>query len=143
MKQVLDSDWLDERLRTVGGNRTGIAKLLGTSGKGVDRSQVTRLVNGARKLKDREVGPVATYLKCSVEDVARWAGLSPDAARYGFGEMKPAQFEPTPSEGKAKPAPQDKGRHPIFGIWKGKVTLLPDYDYTQPADPDWGKVYDD
>jgi|SRR6185312_988476 hypothetical protein len=27
--------------------------------------------------------------------------------------------------------------HPLFGIWKGKVTLVPGYDYTRPAfDPD-------
>ena len=27
--------------------------------------------------------------------------------------------------------------HPLFGIWKGKVTLVPGYDYTKPAlDPD-------
>jgi hypothetical protein len=23
--------------------------------------------------------------------------------------------------------------HPLFGIWKGKVTLVPGYDYTRPA----------
>lgn len=23
--------------------------------------------------------------------------------------------------------------HPLFGIWRGKVTLLPGYDYTRPA----------
>jgi transcriptional regulator with XRE-family HTH domain len=34
-------------------------------------------------------------------------------------------------------------RHPAFGIWKGKVKLLEGFDYTRPADPDWGKVYDD
>ena len=34
-------------------------------------------------------------------------------------------------------------RHPLFGVWKGLVTLVPDYDYTAPADPEWGKVYDE
>jgi hypothetical protein len=38
---------------------------------------------------------------------------------------------------------QENDRHPAFGAWKGRVTLLPDYDYTQPADPDWGKVYEE
>jgi hypothetical protein len=33
--------------------------------------------------------------------------------------------------------------HPAFGAWRGLVTLDPNYDYTQPADPDWGKVYED
>jgi hypothetical protein len=30
--------------------------------------------------------------------------------------------------------PQDDVRtHPLFGIWEGKVTLAPGYDYTKPA----------
>jgi hypothetical protein len=33
--------------------------------------------------------------------------------------------------------------HPAWGAWKGLVTLLPGYDYTQPADPEWSKVYDE
>lgn len=36
------------------------------------------------------------------------------------------------------PAPQPR-RHPLFGILKGKFTLAPGTDLTQPADPDWGK----
>ncbi|WP_245440786.1 DUF7662 domain-containing protein [Mesorhizobium sanjuanii] len=34
-------------------------------------------------------------------------------------------------------------RHPIFGCMKGTLTLIPDVDLTEPADPDWGKVYED
>jgi hypothetical protein len=33
-------------------------------------------------------------------------------------------------------------RHPIFGCMKGTMTLRPDVDLTEPADPEWGKVYD-
>jgi len=72
--------------------------------------------------------------------------VEPQAPRkQGFGEMKQSAFNAPSkastvmqSETGAKPT-----RHPAFGVWKGKVTLLPDYDYTQPADPDWGKVYED
>ncbi len=35
------------------------------------------------------------------------------------------------------------GLDPLFGCMRGSLKLLPDVDYTQPADPDWGKVYDD
>jgi hypothetical protein len=65
-------------------------------------------------------------------------------AHTGFGEMKQSAFGHQ-QKVQAPPAPEAAGelkRHPAFGVWKGKVTLLPDYDYTQPADPDWGKVYD-
>ncbi|RUX50304.1 hypothetical protein EN742_07020 [Mesorhizobium sp. M4A.F.Ca.ET.020.02.1.1] len=36
-----------------------------------------------------------------------------------------------------------RGADPLFGCMAGTLTLLPDVDYTAPADPDWGKVYDD
>lgn len=32
--------------------------------------------------------------------------------------------------------------HPIFGAMKGSVTVEDGYDLTQPADPEWGKVYE-
>jgi hypothetical protein len=34
-------------------------------------------------------------------------------------------------------------RHPIFGCMKGTLTILPGVDLTEPADPDWGRVYED
>lgn len=34
-------------------------------------------------------------------------------------------------------------RHPLFGSMKGTTIIMPGVDLTQPADPDWGKVYDD
>jgi len=35
-----------------------------------------------------------------------------------------------------------KGADPLFGCMVGTLTLLPEVDYTAPADPEWGKVYD-
>jgi hypothetical protein len=50
-------------------------------------------------------------------------------------EEKPAQ---TPS-----PLPARKGeRHPLFGALKGLVRITPGVDLTEPADPDWGRVYE-
>ncbi|MDA9464306.1 DUF7662 domain-containing protein [Bradyrhizobium sp. CCBAU 53415] len=34
------------------------------------------------------------------------------------------------------------GRHPLFGALKGMVRIPPGVDLTEPADPDWGKVYE-
>jgi len=48
----------------------------------------------------------------------------------GFGESTQAQV------GGAPP------RHPIFGCMKGTLTIIPDVDLTEPADPDWGIVYE-
>ncbi|MFN3548069.1 MAG: hypothetical protein ACK4U0_11325 [Mesorhizobium sp.] len=34
------------------------------------------------------------------------------------------------------------GQDPLFGCMRGTLKILPGVDYTKPADPDWGKVYD-
>jgi hypothetical protein len=34
-------------------------------------------------------------------------------------------------------------RHPLFGALKDVTIIPPGVDLTEPADPDWGKVYDD
>src|ERR1700741_907616 len=44
------------------------------------------------------------------------------------------------------PAPTDgtkSGRHPLFGALKGVTRIPHGVDLTEPADPDWGKVYGD
>jgi hypothetical protein len=33
-------------------------------------------------------------------------------------------------------------RHPLFGALKGVTRIPPGVDLTEPADPDWGKVYE-
>lgn len=48
-------------------------------------------------------------------------------AQAGLGEPPQAALQPAGSQ----------LDHPLFGIWKGKVKLIPGYDYTQPAfEPD-------
>jgi hypothetical protein len=34
-------------------------------------------------------------------------------------------------------------RHPIYGCLAGTITIMPGVDLTEPADPDWAKVYED
>lgn len=46
-----------------------------------------------------------------------------------------------PSDVAADPA--ERQRHPIFGFMKGTISVMPGVDLTAPADPDWGKVYED
>jgi hypothetical protein len=45
-------------------------------------------------------------------------------------------------EGKAPPAAKKGERHPLFGALKDVTFVPPGVDLTEPADPDWGKVYD-
>lgn len=48
-----------------------------------------------------------------------------------------------PGESEADLGLKPTGHDPLFGCMRGTLKILPDVDYTQPADPDWGKVYDD
>jgi hypothetical protein len=34
-------------------------------------------------------------------------------------------------------------RHPLFGALKGATHIPSGVDLTEPADPDWGKVYEE
>ncbi len=58
-----------------------------------------------------------------------YRNAAPDFSRQeqaaGLGENQQADYD-SPEDG-------SRGNHPLFGIWKGKVTLLPDHDYTKPA----------
>jgi hypothetical protein len=61
----------------------------------------------------------------------------------GYRKLKPGPKAegPEPSlTGMSEPAQTDyqtERTHPLFGIWVGRVTLIPGYDYTKPAfEPD-------
>lgn len=46
-------------------------------------------------------------------------------------------------ERKAPPKASLGERHPLFGALKDVTIIPPGLDLTEPADPDWGKVYED
>lgn len=46
------------------------------------------------------------------------------------------------AEASPPPPRQRGGRHPLFGALKGLVRVPPGVHLTEPADPDWGKVYE-
>jgi hypothetical protein len=51
------------------------------------------------------------------------------------------RFEQTSIE--TLPGPAKKtGQHPIIGALRGSVYIPEGVDLTEPADPDWGKVYE-
>lgn len=63
------------------------------------------------------------------------------ADRMGFGEMKQPEIKQDPPP--QQPTAAKPKHHPAYGALKGMITLLPNVDYTAPADPEWGKVYED
>ena len=46
------------------------------------------------------------------------------------------------SEPSTTPTATKAARHPLFGALKGLVRIPPGVDLTEPADPEWGKVYE-
>ncbi len=65
---------------------------------------------------------------------ARTKEATVDTKSEGFGEA---------AQGMAPGPAISATRHPAFGALKGVITIMPGVDLTEPADPDWGKVYDD
>lgn len=51
------------------------------------------------------------------------------------------RVEPRSTEA-SLPRARKSGRHPLFGALKGLAHVPPGVDLTEPADPDWGKVYE-
>lgn len=76
-------------------------------------------------------GETATFTLNGWPQEYRYAaeGFFPQKRAAGFGENSQAEYR------QSKNASQEKhsAAHPLFGIWRGKVTLLPDFDYTKPA----------
>ena len=138
MGKALDGRWLDDRLDLRGSNRAGLSRALGR-----DRSAVTKLVQGKRQLKLREVEVVAAHLGCPRETVMTWAGLGPTTdAVGGFAEMQQAEFKPMkPAHNEGQVKSTAPFRHPAWGALRGLITLLPDVDYTEPAYKDWKTLY--
>jgi hypothetical protein len=52
------------------------------------------------------------------------------------------RVEDNPAGTSSLPPAKKGDRHPMFGALKGLVRIPPGVDLTEPADPDWGKVYE-
>ncbi len=62
----------------------------------------------------------------------------------GMGEMKQDGYKYSGAASSKLDLPAKKsGRHPLFGVWKGLVTLVPGYDYAKPAFDEWKELYGD
>lgn len=68
-------------------------------------------------------------------DLARHTVQFEPSERAGFDEMTQASLSDSDNASETK--------HPLFGCMKGTSIVMPGVDLTEPADPDWGKVYDD
>ena len=146
---AIDSEWFYRMLEDRGTSARALADFLG-----LDPSSVSRMLKGERKMSAEEPDGIARYLEVPLELVAthRRGGVA------GFGEQGQEAFEVDgdvanrpalggPDKGVSATAVEGAAarriRHPIFGCMKGTVTIPDDLDLTAPADPDWGRVYED
>jgi transcriptional regulator with XRE-family HTH domain len=144
---MIDSAWFYQRLQQEGRSLRDMARALG-----MDASAVSRMLRGERKMSADEQDGIAVYLGVSLGEVAmRRRGEAP-----GFGEQAQEALkmdvdpvaasriptQPSPS----KPAATADERSFLERIRErmaGTVTIPPGVDVTEPADPEWGKVYDE
>lgn len=155
---VIDSSWFYEKLSERGSSLRDMARFMG-----LDPSAVSRMLSGERKMSAEEQDQIADYIGVPLGEVA--AHRRGDLA--GFAEKKQAGYESAganPGEMDEPPVKMfteddviykdgkrwmelDDGTllevHPAWGCMKGTLTIMPGVDLTAPADPDWGKVYDD
>ena len=121
---------------------------------GLDPSALSRALNGQRGIKADEIVKIAAILNEPESAVLAHINIRsttevsaiPSTSKHhlGFGLMEAeVDFKHTDvkSENEERIIPP-RGADPLFGCMAGTLTLLPDVDYSAPADPDWGKVYE-
>jgi transcriptional regulator with XRE-family HTH domain len=145
-REMIDSAWFYQQLQQEGRSLRDMARALG-----MDASAVSRMLRGERKMSADEQDGIATYLGLSLGEVAmRRRGEIP-----GFGEQ--AQEALNMDVGGAgdharKRSDTDLAAdvekpgslfERIRSKMAGTVTVMPGVDLTEPADPEWARVYDD
>ncbi|MER8748899.1 helix-turn-helix transcriptional regulator [Mesorhizobium sp. M1050] len=141
-KANVDKVWFDSQMK----ERNLTVRRMATQ-MNMHYSALSRTLNGERRMQVDEIRKIAEIFGQPESEVLVHLGSSDAKAaerRPGFMEGQ-VDFEnaldvnDTAGEYIVPP----RGGDPLFGCMAGTLTLLPDVDYTAPADPDWGKVYDD
>ena len=66
----IDRKWIKARIAAVGGSQAELGRVLG-----VDRAQITRMLDGQRRVQLDDVKPMAIYLEVSTVEMLRRLGL--------------------------------------------------------------------
>ncbi|MBL0375311.1 helix-turn-helix transcriptional regulator [Rhizobium sp. KVB221] len=142
---MIDSDWFYRQLEREGRSLRDMAKALG-----LDPSAVSRMLRGERKISAEEQDGIAKYFGVPLSEVA--ARRRGDVVS-GFGERGREPFSAgstTTSVASTGKSDVDLGNATagnfydrIRGCMKGTVTIPSGVDLTEPADPEWAKLYDD
>jgi transcriptional regulator with XRE-family HTH domain len=131
----IDTEWFLQQLSRLGRNQSDLARTMG-----IDKSAVSRLLKGERKMSAEDQDAIADFLGVTIREVAMRRGTGAS----GFGENKQAAYIARDSRDNRE---EDNSafRHPIFGCMKGTMTIPPDLDLTAPIDDvEWSdKIYNE
>lgn len=135
---MIDSAWFNQRLIEKGASASDLARFLG-----VDRSGVSRMLKGQRKMSAEEQDLIAEYLGASLLEVAaRRRGES-----TGFAESKQERYVTLANVGRRDTAGGEAHSSPVhraFGCMAGTMTIPDDLDLTAPIDVEWSdKLYNE
>lgn len=143
----IDKEWFNSRMQENGLSRGQVAKKMG-----LDPSALSRALNGQRGIKTDEIVKIAAILNEPVSAVVAHLYMRSDTEVSAIPTSKPhlgagfmeaqLDFKDT-SGGNEERIVAPRGADPLFGCMADTLTLLPDVDYTAPADPDWGRAYED
>ena len=149
---MIDSAWFYQQLEKEGRSLRAMARMLG-----LDPSAVSRMLRGERKMSAEEQDGIAAYLGLPLSVVAarrrgEMAGFAeegqegyvPNAPQADLAKTKRRSATPwdaDPLDGLNLEATNFYDR--VRGCMKGTITIAPGVDLTEPADPEWAKVYDD
>ncbi|WP_292598543.1 helix-turn-helix domain-containing protein [Mesorhizobium sp.] len=143
-KVDVDKAWFESRMKE---HNLTVRSMAGRMN--MHYSALSRTLNGERRMQVDEIRKIAEILGRSESEVMAHLGSSREGAnlaqrgpRSGFMEGQ-VDFKDDMGGNKEEYIVPPRGADPLFGCMAGTLTLLPDVDYTAPADADWGKVYDD
>lgn len=148
----IDKAWFTRKMRESGHTARTMAPLLD-----MHFTVFSKMLNGRRHVRLGELRRIARILGEQESEVLKHldreaiASLDDAATVPAVAKVKPMSsqsgVEAGPRSGSTRHDKDyivpPKGADPLFGCMTGSLTLLPEIDYTAPADPDWGKVYDD
>jgi len=142
---AIDREWFDQQIADAGYSLRGLARRIN-----MDPSALSRTLSGHRRMQLTEVKSLATALRASEADVLEHAYVDVPDDKKGFSEVEQT---PLVQQGNGRKSPavvpmtqhDSKGRKlsSIFGALKGTTIVAPGVNLAEPADPDWGKVYDE
>lgn len=141
--------WFMDRMADRNLSITSMSKALG-----VDKSAVSRALDGKRQVKALEVGKIAMLLGATREDVnLRFEGIATAAQRRSEIRAKPRDSRlpenpvPIAPDGFGEEQQPEIGStkrplHPGIGFMKGLIKFAPGFDGTGPyTDEPWEDVY--